>query len=184
MASLSEEPDKGLKPQAPDKPLSQAVAAVNSPPPAADNRAVTAKPTMNANLAHAEGRAFLEKGCKINGKISFEGPARIDAQIEGEIVGSDTIVIGESAVLNAQVRAETVIIAGKVAGDVVAGQRLEIRPSARVVGNLTTPVLVIHEGALFKGHCAMPVEGVRDERKMAVLPKDERLVAGAQPKPA
>ncbi len=184
MASLSEEPEKNSKLQAPEKPLPQTAAAVTSSPTAADNRGMAPKPTVNANMLNADGRAFLDKGCKINGKVSFEGPARIDGQVEGEISGSDTIVIGESAVVNAQVRAETVVIAGKVAGDVVAGQRVEIRPSARVVGNLTTPVLVIHEGALFKGHCSMQIEGMREERKMAVLPKDERPAVGAQPKPA
>jgi cytoskeletal protein CcmA (bactofilin family) len=180
--SFSEEPEKDPKLQAADKAQSQAASMMDLVPPAIDSRSTMSKPTANATISNAEGRAFLDKGCKVNGKVSFDGPARIDGQVEGEISGSDTIAIGESAVVNAQVRAETVVIAGKIAGDVIAGQRLEIQPSARVVGNLTTPVLVIHEGALFKGHCSMQVEGVRDELKTTTLAKDERLAVSAQPK--
>jgi cytoskeletal protein CcmA (bactofilin family) len=183
MASFSEEPDKNSKPQVPQKPQAQASTAVNAPSPSVDSRGITPRVLSGAHAMGADGRAFLDKGCKINGKVSFEGPAQIDGQVEGEISGSDTIMIGESAVLNAQVRAETIVIAGKIAGDIVAGQRVEIQPSARVVGNLTAPILVIHEGALFKGHCSMQVEGVRDERRTPIVNKDERLGVSAQSKP-
>ena len=67
-------------------------------------------------------------------------------------------MIGESAVITAQIKAASIIVAGKVSGDITATQRIEIRPSAKVIGNLTAPVLVVHEGALFEGHCSMQPE--------------------------
>jgi cytoskeletal protein CcmA (bactofilin family) len=130
--------------------------------------------------ASGEGRAYLDKGSKVSGKLSFEGPARIDGQVDGEVNAKDSITIGESAVLTAQIKASSVVVAGKVSGDIVASQRIEIRPAAKVLGNLTAPVLVIHEGALFEGHCAMQIEGSR-ENKVTVFPKEERLAqAGGQ----
>src|SRR5262245_4741261 len=56
--------------------------------------------------------AFFGKGTRITGKVSFEGAARIEGQVEGEIVASDTLIIGESAVLNAQITGNVVIING------------------------------------------------------------------------
>ena len=119
-------------------------------------------------------RAYLDRGSKISGKISFEGPARIDGEVDGEIVAKDSITIGESAVVTAHIRAASVSVAGKVSGDIVASQRIDIRPSAKVSGNITAPVLSVQEGALFEGHCSMQPEGVREDRKVTVFPKEER----------
>ena len=78
--------------------------------------------------------------------------------MDGEISANDSVVIGESAVVTAQVKAAAVVIAGKISGDILASKRVEIRPTAKVFGNLTTPVLVVHDGALFEGHCTMNIE--------------------------
>ena len=121
-----------------------------------------------------EGRAYLDRGSKITGKISFENPARIDGEVDGEINAKDSLLIGESAVVAAQVRAASVSIAGKVSGDIIA-TRIEIRPSAQVSGNITAPVLLVQEGAQFEGHCSMQPEGVREDRKVTVFTKEERV---------
>ena len=174
MALFSKEADKNVRPVETLKPQLEKTA-----PLAAPTGEIGRSPAAHAPL-QGEGRAYLDKGSKVSGKLSFDGPARIDGQVEGEVNAKDTIVIGESAVLTAQIKASSVIIAGKVSGDIIATQRIEIRPSAKVLGNLTSPTLVIHEGALFEGHCAMQVETGRDS-KVTVFPKEERLVqAGGQ----
>ena len=97
----------------------------------------------------------------MSGKLSFEGPARIDGQVDGEITAKDRLMIGESAVVTAQIKAASIIVAGKVSGDITASQRIEIRPSAKVVGNLTAPILVVHEGAVFRGPLRDAARGSR-----------------------
>jgi cytoskeletal protein CcmA (bactofilin family) len=142
-----------------------------------------AMPVRSAPEARPEGRAYLDSGSKISGKLSFEGPTRIDGQVDGEIVAKDILIIGESAVVTAQIKAASITIAGKVSGDITAAQRIEIRPSAKVLGNLTAPTLVVHEGALFEGHCSMQPDAAREDRKVTVFPKEERMVqavAGGQ----
>lgn len=127
-----------------------------------------------------EARAYLDGGSKVSGKISFEGPARIDGHLEGEIISKDCVMVGEGATVTAQIKAAAIVIAGKVSGELTASQRIEILPSARVTSNLTSPVLVIHEGAVFEGHCTMQPEAAREERsKVAVFLKEERVVAQA-----
>jgi cytoskeletal protein CcmA (bactofilin family) len=75
------------------------------------------------------------------------------------------IVIGETAVVTAQINAGSVVVAGKVSGDITATQLLELHPFARVVGNLASPILVIHEGATFEGHCTTQPEAARGDRR-------------------
>jgi cytoskeletal protein CcmA (bactofilin family) len=99
--------------------------------------------------------AFLGKGTKITGKLVFEGPGRIEGQVDGEIAAQDVLTVGEGAMVNAKIAGTTIIIEGQVTGDVTARQRLELRASGRVNGNVTAPSLVVHEGAILNGQCSM-----------------------------
>lgn len=70
-------------------------------------------------------------------------------------------------------------MAGSLSDEIIASERIELRPSARVSGNLTAPKLVVHEGAIFEGNCAMQPEGVREGRKPATPRKEERITTQA-----
>jgi cytoskeletal protein CcmA (bactofilin family) len=164
--------------QVPPLPVTQTAVPPNSAP--AEKVAPPSRPAPAETRSNAEARAYLDAGSKISGKLLFEGATRIDGQVDGEITAKESLIIGESAVVTAQIRANSIIVAGKVSGDIIASQRLEIRPSARVIGNLTSPVLIVHEGAMFEGHCSMQPEGAREDRKIAVFPKEERLTQVAQ----
>ena len=109
------------------------------------------KPRMdNPNAASA----FLGPGSKITGTIKLDSTGRIEGEVEGEIHARD-LVIGESAVVKAQVHGATIVVHGTVTGDIRATSRLEIRKPAKVKGNISSAVLVIEEGASFEGKCAM-----------------------------
>jgi cytoskeletal protein CcmA (bactofilin family) len=102
--------------------------------------------------------------------------------VEGEIEAKDTVLIGESAVVVAQITAGTVIAMGKITGDINARKRAELRAPCRLLGNIVTPSLVIQEGVVFEGHCSMagadaPEKPERDGSKVAVFPKDDRSSA-------
>jgi len=177
MALFNKEPDKNQKIQ---PTITPPVGSPISPtPPASTDSPASASAMRTNGPAPSEGRASLDRGSKISGKISFEGPARIDGEVDGEINSKDSITIGESAVVTAHIRAASVSVAGKVSGDIIAVQRIEIRPSAKVSGNITAPVLAIHEGAMFEGHCSMQPEGMREDRKVTVFPKEERVAQAA-----
>jgi cytoskeletal protein CcmA (bactofilin family) len=142
------------------------------PPVSAPPRTVEAPPHEEPVQAH------LGKGSRIEGRLSFEGSVRIDGTVEGEISAQDAVIIGDGAVINAQIQAETIVIKGKVTGDVLARTRVELRAPGRLTGNIVTPSLVIHEGVVFEGHCSMGggTEAKLDkpDRKVALFPKEER----------
>ena len=115
--------------------------------------------------------AFLGKGTRVSGTLTFEGPSRIEGQVEGEVSAQDTLVIGESAVVNARITGATIEVHGNVTGDVVAKVRLELRAPSKVIGDVTTPSLVVHDGAVLEGRCSMrPSEALAaDDRKAPSL---------------
>lgn len=127
-------------------------------------------------------QASLGKGSRVEGKLRFEGSVRIDGQVDGEIEAQDSVIIGETAEINAHLTAGTVVVKGKVNGDVNARKRVELQAPARLTGNITTPSLVIHEGVIFEGHCSMGsgAESRNDkgDKKVTLFPKDERSSAG------
>lgn len=99
--------------------------------------------------------AFLGKGSRVNGKLAFEGAVRLEGQVEGEIAAEDTLTIGEGAVLKAKINGTSVVVHGTVNGDITARSLLELHATAKVVGNISSPRLVMHEGAIFEGQCSM-----------------------------
>ena len=185
MALFNKEPEKNLRPE-PQKvqpqgypqPVPQSSGSPASAPSVSPVELTPIAPVRPVD-ARSEQRAYLDSGSKISGKLSFDGPIRIDGHVDGEINAKDSLTIGESAVVTAQIKAASIIVAGKVSGDIIAAQRIEIRPSAKVLGNLTSPVLIVHEGALFEGHCSMQPEAVREDRKVTVFPKEERTLQAA-----
>ena len=117
--------------------------------------------------------AVLGRGTRISGKISFEGKARIDGQVEGEIIAGDYLEIGQSALVNAQINGSVIVVQGKVTGDLTATKKLEIRAPGRLYGNVTTPSLVIEEGVVFEGHCSMGASEGRSGDRVTLLAKEE-----------
>jgi len=102
-----------------------------------------------------EINAFLGKDTEFEGKLSFSGAIRIDGKLSGEIVSSGTLIVGESAVIKAQVHVADMIISGEVHGDIFAENKIEINVPGKLFGNIQTPKLVIEEGVIFEGKCKM-----------------------------
>ena len=103
--------------------------------------------------------AFLDEGSEIEGKYTFSGTVLLNGKFQGEIASPDTLIIGERGVVNASVRAGTLVVNGELVGDVHASERVELSGKARVFGDLESPVIVLEEGVLFEGRCRMPKPG-------------------------
>jgi cytoskeletal protein CcmA (bactofilin family) len=97
----------------------------------------------------------IGKGAKVSGKLFFKAPARIDGEVDGEISG-DEVMIASGAVVTARITAARISIAGTVSGEIVARERVELLSTARVRCTISTPSLVLSDGAKFDGDCKMP----------------------------
>lgn len=110
-----------------------------------------------AAINEAAFESRIGKGAKVTGKLNFRAPAKIEGEAEGEITGDD-IVIAQGATVTARIAASRIVIAGEVSGEIIASERLELLPTARLKCSITTPNLVLNEGAQFEGDCKMPRE--------------------------
>jgi succinoglycan biosynthesis transport protein ExoP len=112
----------------------------------------------------------ISKDSRISGKLDFLEPAEIQGEVEGEITGGE-IVITPTAVVTARITAATLTISGQVNGEIVARERIELLPTARLRCKIVTPTLVLTEGAQFDGDCRMP-HGSYAERSVPALHTD------------
>jgi cytoskeletal protein CcmA (bactofilin family) len=117
--------------------------------------------------------AFIDEGSEIDGKYTFRGTVMINGKLRGEIESNDTLIVGEKGMLNAAIRAGTVVVSGEVVGNIMATERIELRGTARMFGDVEAPVVVVEEGVLFEGHCRMSKSRPADAqaaRDLAVVP--------------
>jgi len=118
--------------------------------------------------------AFIDEASEIEGKYTFSGTVMLNGRFTGEISSKDTLIIGEKGVVNATIRAGIVLVNGEVVGNILGGERVELRGSARVIGDVEAPVVVLEEGVLFQGHCRMTKVNPNTEglptRDLSVVP--------------
>jgi len=107
-----------------------------------------------------EIKAFLGEGTEFKGVLSFQGTVRIDGRLEGEVVGDELLIVGEGGILRANVDVGSLVSNGRIEGTIRAKKRIELLASSRVIGKISTPCLVVMEGAALNGTCDM---GTLDE---------------------
>lgn len=111
--------------------------------------------TAAKHAAMGEITTLLGRGASFDGKLTFEGTVRIDGRFKGEVFSEDTLVIGEGAVVEAEIEIGEVIIQGTLIGNVTARRSIEVHAPGRVKGDLHTPSLQIDKGVIFEGRSFM-----------------------------
>ena len=130
------------------------------PPPSVKSAPAEPEPKKEAARPAEPGVvAFLYKGSRVTGQLSFQGPARIDGSVDGEIHCDAKLTIGEGAEIRAKISGQIVVIKGRVEANVTAKEKIELLAPARLYGNIETPRLIITEGVVFDGDCSMGVAG-------------------------
>jgi cytoskeletal protein CcmA (bactofilin family) len=118
--------------------------------------------------------AFVGRGVEFKGVISYEGTVRIDGRVEGEIRTGGVLHVGDEAVINAKITAGSVIIKGRVVGDITAAEKVRLLAPASFRGSVQTPVFSIEEGVTFDGTCEMtakePAQVHELQREAALRP--------------
>lgn len=137
---------------------------------------------INKNPVYDDGMVttVFSKDTEFFGDLSFKKSLQINGYFEGEIVSGGFLVVGEGAVVKANIRAKTVILMGTVHGNIEASQRLEIHSSGKLYGNIRTAKLQIADGVVFEGACEM-IKGdakkqgkEEDEKEGAAVPAKEQ----------
>jgi cytoskeletal protein CcmA (bactofilin family) len=126
---------------------------------------------------------------ELEGRLRSRQTLRIDGRVKGEVECEKAVLVGETARVFASIAADEVQIAGVVEGDIAARRKITLLRTAVVQGDLTTPGIVIEEGAKLKGRIVIgtdadatdaPADGdsARDARKQSLR---KPAAAGARP---
>lgn len=109
----------------------------------------------------------LDIDANMQGTLTFKNPVnlRISGGFEGNLDTKGSLTISENAVVKADIIGETIVIAGKVTGDITATKELTLLPPALVLGDITTPKISITSGALLEGRCRMASEEKKKEMR-------------------
>jgi cytoskeletal protein CcmA (bactofilin family) len=99
---------------------------------------------------------LLGRDTAFEGTLTFKETIRVDGGIKGKLVSTDgTVIVGENAVLDADINVAVAIIRGRINGRVQAGQRIEVYPPAHIEGDICAPTVAIESGVYFNGTCQM-----------------------------
>lgn len=110
----------------------------------------------SVSIDKADIKAFLGPGSCFEGKLSFDEMVRLDGSFVGEINSTDTLVVGESAKVEGDIRVGALVLSGSFKGNIYATSMVDLRAPARVEGNIETPILKIEDKVLFNGQIVMP----------------------------
>ena len=97
----------------------------------------------------------LSKDITFSGTLNFEKPFLIQGKLSGNIAASGLLVVGEEAVVDANINASKVVIKGSVTGDVTATEKVELASTGKLEGNVKTPEIYMETGCSFNGRCTM-----------------------------
>ncbi|MCD6224982.1 MAG: polymer-forming cytoskeletal protein [Deltaproteobacteria bacterium] len=99
---------------------------------------------------------YLGINASIEGIIDFSDTIRLDGNVKGRIISAaGTVIIGEKAIINADIEVDVAIVKGEINGSLEARDRIEISPPARITGDIQAPVILIETGVIFNGNCSM-----------------------------
>jgi cytoskeletal protein CcmA (bactofilin family) len=105
-----------------------------------------------------EGRlsGFVGHGTVLTGETNFQAMLRVDGQLQGTLSSENgTLIVGSNGQFDANVAVASAMVNGVVNGDIVASEKIQLGRTARVVGNIQTPRLLIEDGAVLEGSCSM-----------------------------
>ncbi len=125
---------------------------------------------------------FLGADSRIEGTLEFQGTIRLDGRVKGNIFSnSGTLIVGEKAVIQADIRVDSIIVMGEVSGTIDAQKKVEVYPPGRVIGDIEAGVISIEPGGVFTGNCSMKTKTVPIKKpavpvknpSVSELPKDQ-----------
>lgn len=122
---------------------------------------------------------FLGSRAVFKGEIKMPGILRIEGTFEGYIK-ADSIVIGQEGLIKGEVSVKQAVIYGKIEGNIIAEDLIEIKSTGVIYGDILTPKLSIIEGGMFVGKSSLP--NLTESKKLKVSQTVKKEIAQEVPK--
>ncbi|MBI1353342.1 MAG: polymer-forming cytoskeletal protein [Acidobacteria bacterium] len=143
--------DGGAAPTSTPTPTETAVPRPAPRPPTSSGSIPAVAPAKPA-VDRKGGQALIGKSLKVKGTITGHEDLYVDGEIEGTVeLEENSLTVGPNGNVSADVKARDITVLGRLTGNVKAGERIEIRKTGSLEGDLTTSRIVIEDGAVFRG---------------------------------
>ncbi len=120
-----------------------------------------------AETGNPEYTTVLGPDATFKGELTFEKSMRLHGKLNGSITTPGKLHVAKEAQMEANVDAGAIILEGEVQGNLTATDRIEMKPTTRYEGDLTTSKLVVEEGAQFRGHVSVGPDAVKGKPPVA-----------------
>lgn len=114
---------------------------------------------MDDNNRIGDLNTIIGKGTVIDGIIRIQNSLRLDGKITGQILTTDSLIVGKEGEIEGEIRVKNAVIGGSVKGQIFASGKVVLEARSIVTGEVKTAKLAINDGAKFEGHCVMTEEG-------------------------
>ncbi|MBX3298735.1 MAG: polymer-forming cytoskeletal protein [Acidobacteria bacterium] len=152
-SSRADQPDAGTYTEqpAPTAPYMNTTDA-----PSVSSRAISESDSMARDIKEGRLSGFVGHGTTLTGETEFQAMLRVDGHLIGTVSSATgTLIVGTNGQVDANIAVAAAMINGTVNGDILATEKLQLGRTARVIGNIQAPRLVMEEGAVLEGSCAM-----------------------------
>jgi cytoskeletal protein CcmA (bactofilin family) len=130
----------------------------------------------------ARTQAQIGKTLKLKGEMTGSEDVYVDGEVDGTVeLRENNLTVGPNGNVRANVKARSITVLGRLEGNVQAGERIEIRKTGSLVGDLVTPRIVIEDGAVFRGSIDILKQGATTEKPAP--PQAEKRPASRPPTP-
>ena len=124
--------------------------------PSPTARAISESDSMARDIKEGRLSGFVGHGTTLTGETEFHAMLRVDGHLIGTVSSeAGTLIVGTNGQVDANVSVAAAMINGSVTGDIIASEKLQLGRTARVMGNIQSPRLIIEEGAILEGSCSM-----------------------------
>jgi cytoskeletal protein CcmA (bactofilin family) len=146
---------------------------------AAPVRAISESDSMARDIKEGRLSGFVGHGTTLTGETEFHAMLRVDGHLIGTVTSeTGTLIIGTNGQVDANILVAAAMINGTVNGDVYASEKLQLGRTARVMGNIQSPRLIVEEGAILEGSCSMlKAREVQEEEVAAAVAQQEEAEA-------
>ncbi|MGC6581368.1 MAG: bactofilin family protein [Akkermansiaceae bacterium] len=161
-----------------------------SPKAAVKTSPVSAAPTNPSPSSPAPSKApggqrnILSNDVSITGSVRFANDLLVDGKIDGDISSDGSLTVAENAIIKAEIKTKSVVVYGKVHGNIVASDRVEIKNGAEMAGDVKAATLSIEPGAIFVGKSEVGTPSVQPKSSPVSAPQGNGNVKKQQPSKA
>jgi cytoskeletal protein CcmA (bactofilin family) len=139
----------------------------------------------NTTTSNGTSKNVLNSDVELKGTLKFAGELTFDGKLDGDIVSEGTLSLGDNAVIKGNLNVSNVIVRGKITGNIVAREKIEIKAKSEIFGDIKSSKLAIEEGVTFVGKTEVNPNKVQPTAvpQVSADSSGSRLNEPAQPKP-